>query len=824
MYKFYEKIYPLPNNPPQMNVDGGNNYFNGAIPFNWNYKAFMNRFDWIATSRDRFFVRWSYNKFVEDRNDWTYETARWLHSNALNRIGKSANVDWVHTFTPTMILNVAVAVNRYVDDDLRQEMKKYKPSDVGLPTYMDQKVGDLHSLPILNFSNNYRQVSSGVNIPHPITTQTLKADLSKYWGKHSLAFGWDGRVYYRTGGAPGNASGYFNFNNNLLRKTSAISGTGTLGLEWAAFLMGIPNSMSIDSNDNYLLSTPYSAWYVQDNWRVNRKLMLTLGMRFEWEGNIKERFNRGLRDFDPNATVAIGAASQAAYAAAPLAERPASDFIIKGGFNFLGQGVPRTRGNPTFNYMPRIGVVYNLDSKMVIRGGWGMFYDTLNPGWIQIQQNGFSQGTSTIITTDNGLTWGTGDPRKGVSILADPFPVRPTANNTRFDVPYGNSLGVDFMLGSGTSWLYLDYKPARQHRWRIEIQRQLGSNMVVTVSHTGSRSDHLGVDVNKRALPGKYWATGNTRNDAVANEMQRNVTNPFRIQNFASLQTSNAKLYQLLNTRGFFTSSTIQKQQLLRPFPHMTSLTEGQSPIGFNWYNDLEAQLEKRFSVGWTVNTHVTWSKTIEKNFFHNEFDTELGKRISNNSRPYRWVATAIYELPFGPGKWLLNSGLLSRILGGWQIGAIWQMQAGGVLDWGNLFFKGQDTKDILLPPEQRTKDRWFNTGWDYPTGDSRNTGVTNKLFVTSSAQSPASYHVRVFPVRLDFLRGDTLKQLDANLQKTVTIKEGIRALFRMDLMNAPNHQVMSGPDMSPTSSGFGRINSYGNVVRMIQFQMRILY
>ncbi len=824
MYKFYEKLYPLPNNPPQMNVDGGNNYFNGAIPFNWNYKAFMNRFDWIATTRDRFFVRWSYNKFVEDRNDWTYETARWLHSNALNRIGKSGNVDWVHTFNPRTILNAAVAVNRYVDNDLRTEMLKYKPSDVGLPTYLDQKAADLHALPILNFSNNYRQVSSGVTIPRPITTQTLKADLSKYMGKHSLAIGWDGRVYYRTGGSPGNTSAYFNFNNNLLRKTSATSGTGTLGLEWAAFLMGIPNSMSIDTNDSRLLSTPYSAWYVQDNWRISSKLMLTLGLRLEYEGNIKERFNRGLRDFDPNADVAIAAAAQAAYAASPLAERPASDFIIKGGFHFLGQGVPRTRGEPNFNTMPRAGLVYRLNDRTVIRGGWGMFFDTLNPGWIELQQNGYSQGTSTIITTDNGLTWGTGDPRKGISVLADPFPVRPTANNSRFDVPYGNSLGVDFMLGSGTSWLYLDYQPARQHRWRFEIQRQLGKNMVVTVSHTGSYSDHLGVDVNKRPLPAKYWATGNARNDAVANDMQRNVTNPFYIGNFASLQTSNPKLYQLLNTRSFFTSRTIQKHQLLRPFPHMTSLTEGQSPIGKNWYSDVEAQFEKRFSAGWTLNTHLTITKTMEKNFFNNEFDTEPDQRVSNNSRPYRWVATGIYELPFGKGKPMLSDSFFGRILGGWQIGAIWQIQAGGALDWGNLFFLGKDLRDIVLDPKDRTKDRWFNNGWDYPTGDPRNAGVTNRLFVTSSAQSPASYHARVFPTRLSWVRASRLVQLDANLQKAFAIREGIKALFRADLLNAPNHQVLGGPDMSPTSSGFGKITGYVNTPRMIQFQMRILY
>ncbi|HET8550479.1 MAG TPA: TonB-dependent receptor, partial [Bryobacteraceae bacterium] len=396
IYKFYEKLMPLPNNPPQMDAEGRNNYFNGNIPYDWDYKAFQNRVDYIAREADRFFVRWSYNKFLEDRNDWTYATARFLHSNGLTRINKNAGVDWIHTFSPTTMLNVAMAYNRYVDNGYNTAQLKYKPSDVGLPAYVDAKAGDNHILPRVDFSDNsYHDVSGGYPKLQPISVGTVKADLIKQHGRHSLKMGWDGRMYYRTTGSPGNSSGYFEFRNNLTRRTSNATGVGLLGHEWAAFQLGIPNSMSIDTNDNSYITTPYQALFVQDNFRLTTRLTLNLGARLEYEGSIRERFNRGLRDFDPNAEVAIADAVQRAYAASPQPERPASDFVIRGGVNYLGLNAPRERTNPTWRVMPRVGLAFAYNPKTVFRGGYGIYYDTLNVTHTTIDQSGFSRGTGT---------------------------------------------------------------------------------------------------------------------------------------------------------------------------------------------------------------------------------------------------------------------------------------------------------------------------------------------------------------------------------------------------------------------------------------------
>lgn len=806
MYKFYEKLYPLPNNPPQMDVEGRNNYFNGQIPFNWDYKAFQNRVDYVPDERNRFFGRWSYNKFVEDRNDWTFETARFLHSNALHRINKNAGFDYVRTFSPTTILNVAIAYNRYYDTGLNKEQLKYKPSDVGLPAYMDEKAGDNHTLPHVDFSD-YRDVSGGVPKLNPISVGTVKADLMKYKGKHSLKMGWDGRMYYRTTGSPGETSGAFEFRNGLFRRTSATTGVGNLGIEWAAFMLGIPNSMTVDTNDSSYITTPYQGMFVQDNYRITSKLTLNLGARLEYEGSIRERFNRGLRDFEPNKEVAIGREAQAAYAANPLAERPASDFVVRGGVNFLGLGVPRTRTDPTWRVMPRFGFAYAATPKLVVRGGYGIYYDTLNVSHTTIDQSGYSRGTGTTMTTDQGVTWNHGYFTKNNPPVTDPFPVR--EDGTRFNTPLGNALRENHHLGRGFTFLNPNYEPAKQHRWRLEIQRQLTNDSSFSIAYSGSWVGNLGVEVNLRALPEKYWASGLVRNNAVAQDMTRNVTNPFYIGNFAGLAASNPLLYQQMSTLGFFTSKTIQKQQLLRPFPHMTGLNREQTPIGKNSYNAMQAKFEKRFASGWSFNTHYEWSHTLSKDWMANEFDPEPLWRESDNSRPHRWVTTWIYELPFGKGKPLLNrSGIMNGILGGWQIGGILQLQSGECIDFGNAFYYGNNYRDIALPASQRSKDRWFNT----------------ENFERNSTKTATSYHRRVFPHRMNWLRTQRLVQLDANIQKAFQIYERLRAQFRVDLLNAPNHQVMSGPNTDPTSASFGRITGYVNTPRYIQFQLRLSF
>ena len=121
--------------------------------------------------------------------------------------------------------------------------------------------------------------------------------------------------------------GNFTFNSQYVQKNEdGLTPPGTLGLSYAAFMLGIPSSMSTDNNASYALMNPYYAWYGQDTWRATRNLTVTLGLRVEYEQAPTERYNRAITYFDPTIQLPIAAGAQAAYAANPVPELAASAF------------------------------------------------------------------------------------------------------------------------------------------------------------------------------------------------------------------------------------------------------------------------------------------------------------------------------------------------------------------------------------------------------------------------------------------------------------------------------------------------------------------
>ncbi len=413
MYKFYEALYPHANNVPGVvSAEGRNNYLASATPFNWDYKAFTNRVDLQLTSKQRMFGKWSYSNFApEDRGDWTYETARGLLQNGLVRKNVGLIFDHVYTFNSTTIFNWSIAWNRFIEGSASNEVQTgFPPSSVGLPSYIDQKAGPFIHLPNLDFSDNsYSEFTRGYPGFGRFSVGTLRGELSKYIGTHSLRFGMDLRQNWRASNGPGNSAGNFSSNNSWVRQAQNTTNAQLIGLEWAAFMLGVPSGVSISTNDDLYLWNKFYSGYVQDDWKLSRRLTINLGLRYELEGGFRERFNRGLTGFDPEAQLPISQAAQEAYGRLPasiLALRPASDFIVKGGTPYLGKdGAPETVNNGQPGWMPRVGFAYQLDDKTVLRGGWGMFFDTNNVLNDGLNQTGYNRGTGTIITNDNGLNF-----------------------------------------------------------------------------------------------------------------------------------------------------------------------------------------------------------------------------------------------------------------------------------------------------------------------------------------------------------------------------------------------------------------------------------
>ncbi len=843
LYRFYEKFYPAPNDVPGLATpEGFNNYLAAQMPKDERFNSLLNRADYNFNEKHKIFGRWYWNHRLADEYDWTYETARGLHSNGLTRINKGAGADYVWTISGTTVFNLTVAFQRFNEGAVRPNQIKFKPSDVGLPAYLDDRAGDYHMLPRLDF-DSLEDVGSG----YPVidtrgSTAEARATLMKVAGSHSLKFGWDERRYWRTSAGPGNSSGSFSFRNTYMRRDDADPLASHHGLEWAAFMMGATNGMSMDTNDTAFWSTPWRSFFVQDDWRLTSRLRLNLGLRYEWEQGTTERFNRATAGgFDFNARLPFSDAVEAAYARSPLPELPPARFKAQGGGFYMGQGDARSWTDGTHNFLPRVGLVYQVQSKTVIRAGYGWYYDTLNVNNDTPSRFGFNQGTGTTISTDNGLTFCCGaDFRAGRTPLSDPFPVR--ADGTRFNEPLRDSLGLVAVAGRGfnrdnlgnLTFVPRNYRPAFQQRWRFGIQHQFTNHIVLDVSYNGAFSRIWPSGISQRVdfLPQEYWATGNVRNNAIETELTRNLPNPFHFNNFPALAASNPALYNYLRTVSLFNGSNIRKERLLRDYRHITAfygLRPGEdfdASRGAVDYHDFQIQLEKRFSRGFSTSILYTYASSEAQDWIANEFDSRPSWRINNNTRPHRFVSTGIWELPFGKGRRMITTGPLQHVLGGWQIGWIYQRNSGPVPDWGNRFFYGDLSKIEALFKHDEVHSRnihtWFDPSIAYKGSGPVPDGFQG--FEGRSANQPGSFHVRVFPNRLGALRSDGIRNWDINVNRDFRIREDLKVRFGVDLLNATNHTNFSGPSLDPTSSNFGSITSQRGLSRVIQFNLRVQF
>lgn len=811
MYEHYLALYPLPNDPTGVvDEEGRNNYLASGTPYNWEYNAYSARVDWNLSSRHRSFARWSFNRFDEDRSDWTYETARGLHTNGLVRKNLGATVDHVFLQNSRTIWNVSAAFNRFTEGNARNATQRsFSPASVGLPDYLQQRAAasPCTLLPVLDFSA-YTDMGVTCGGFTDFSIATVRGELTKLWGTHSVRTGVDLRQHFRSNVAGGNTSGTFAFRNNYVRAQDNTTTAGTLGLEWAAFMLGVPNSITIDTNDSYDLRNPYYAGYVQDDWRVSSRLTLNLGLRYEFEAGFTEAGDRGVGNYDFGYEPVIAAAAEAAYRASPLPGQPSIDVI--GGNTYLGAGgAPRSLSEGQHSVMPRFGAVYRIGDRTVVRGGYGWFYDTNNVLNNGINQFGYSRGTSTVITNDNGLTFENADLRSARTIFSDPFPVR--ADGTRFNEPLGNELGSMALAGRGFSFLPHDWRRARQQRWRLGVQRELGRRMSAEVAYMGSYSDDMSITQRLDVLPEQYWADGLVRNDQLNNFLIGTVPNPFHIANFEFLRTQNPTLYNDMASNGFFTSRTIQRQQLLRPYPQHSSggLNNTGAPLGQSRYHHVEMSLRQRLwgGVDYTIAYTRAWDE--RRDFFENQFDALPSWRPSDSSRPHHLMVTTIVELPFGERKpWLSDPGILRALLGGWQVSGIYHLQSGRLINWPNLFYYGGSLEDIKLPNGDRDRSRWFDTAG----------------FERASSRQPTAYHRRVFPTRIEFLRGDYMNQLDLSLMRELALGGAYKLQLRLDAINALNNVQWDQPNTTPTSSNFGVVTQQWNTPRFIQIQGRVTF
>ena len=808
MYNFMAKYLPLPNATipagGQPNLDY--NAF-GEIYYE-HYYQIANRFDYNISSNDRVFVSWNLNTWQNHGCNWECDQVPSSIANfnsyasGDNRHDSGERANWVHIFGPRTLLDVTVGSNRYHDFSPTPGTANYPPSSFGLPSYMDQHVAadgvplDYSVLPTESWSG-WTGFSGGGGAILRFRTLSTKADLSQSLGKHSLKIGFDARGQFYSGVTPGAVAGSFGYTSTYTQASDNTTslGTGNYGGSWASFMMGLPSSISAVTNTSQEYGNPYYAGYIQDSWRISNRLTLNFGLRGEFEFGPTDRFNRLIGPFDPTLSLPITAEAEAAYAKNPLSQLPASQFQVLGGATFPGvSGASRRIWDNSWHAEPRVAAAYQLTPRTVVRAGYGLYFDTLNvqDQYGSMSQLGYSWTTSTTLTNNFGQNWLIGNPAAGISPMTDPFPV--LSNGQRFQTPPGAGLGAMAPVGQGLTYIPYDRPHARQNRWRMDVQRQFGPSMVLNVGYAGSYSDHMPINESISALPAQYWWYFNSIGTATANLLNTNVTNPYNINNFPDLASSNPVLYQKMQGLSFFTATTIHASALLSPFSQMNGLTETVAKEKSKT-EEADITFDRRFFNGFNANIAYTRMWAYNADYFPNPFDTEPAWEPSNSSRPNRLVFSSVYQIPLGKGRRYLTSGPGSWFLGGFQVTVLGQYQPGALLTWPSTAYYYGSSLSAICNSGPHTLGEWFNTA----------NFQTNPSLVATTGQA------RVFPNEIDGdggCRGDSLKVANGSVQRDFRIRERMTLQFRFDVYNLANHSEFGLPNTTPTSSQFGQITS----------------
>ncbi len=767
---YLEQFYPLPNLAGLR--DGQDNFISVTDGEINNFFNTLGRLDFNLSDRHKFFYNFRHNiRTGMGGNRVGRPLGDVTGTNGLSRINWGTMFDDVYTFTPTTVLNTRLNWTRFIEPN-RNFSQGFDMTKLGFPASL-AAASPRAVLPQLDF-DRFQDLGDNGGREFPFDSFQIFVGLTKIQGNHSLKVGTDMRLYRESRFDLGFSSGRYQFRTQWNRGPLDNSPSAPLGQDLAAFLLGLPTGGSFDLNAARTNQAGYYALFLHDDFRIRPSLTLNLGIRYERDLPTTERYNRSVNGFDFTSPNPITAAATAAYARNPIPQIPVGQFRTPGGLQFAAPGNREIYETRSHYFSPRLGFAWNprgWGGGTTIRGGVGIFFFAL--GTTGINQPGFSQSTPLVASLDGFLT--------PAATLSNPFP-------NGIQQPTGASLGLETFLGRGVT--YYNPRPLNPYstRWMLDIQRELTRNLVFEIGYMGNHAVHLDVDRPWNFLPRQYLSTSPTRDQATIDFLSDQVLNPFA---------------GLIPGTGL-DSSRVSRAQLLLPFPHFTGVSAQDLNDGGSFFHMLQVRVERRFAAGYSFLANYQYSKLLEKRSRLNDSDPFLEKRIADEDRPQRFVFSGSYELPFGRGKAFGGSAgpVVSRLIGGWVINAIYTIQPGAPLGWGNLIYYGGDLK-----LEPRRVDGAFDT----------------TRFNTNSREQLGS-NIRAFPTRFANLRQDGVHNIDFSVIKDTTIREKMKLQYRCEFFNGFNHPAFDPPERSATSTNFGKVLRQANLPRRIQMALRVIW
>jgi hypothetical protein len=789
------KYYPLPNQAGD--AQGRNNYISGSARgdefYTMNYRV-----DHNLTDKQRFFVRYSRNDRQEYRGNWIGDLNGIKPiGNYLFRINDALNADHVWTMSSSSLLNVRASWSRFKEPNIRQHQNIFDPASLGFPASTTQYFGSNKYFPNINFDDGqYADIGQNFAGAQNSTIYSFQPTWTLMRGKHSFRTGYDFRTYLNDQSPDVHSAGRYDFGRASLTRQLDNSPNAAIGQDLAALMLGFPNGGTIDRSADRFNQVLYNGVFFQDDWRVTSKLTLNLGLRWEYETGPTERDNRNVRGFDPDAELTITAAAQAAYAASPIPQIPASAFRVRGGLQFASDANPSSVNGDLNNVQPRLGFAYQANEKTVVRGGWAIYAVPSLFDLTGIYQPGFSQGTSLVPSLNTGVTIR--------ATLATPFP-------DGVAEPPGSSLGPNTFLGRGIGRFndQLDYINGQSMRWVLSVQRELPGQWLVEGAYVASRSYDLTTDFALNPVPRQYLSTSSVRDQATIDFLTANVTNPFR---------------GLLPGEGL-NSTTAQRQQLLRPYPQFQNI-DVRRYDGSSHFDSIQGRITRRFRGGYQLDTSYTWSDFKEKATRLNETDPDYEERFQETHLPHRLVVNGIWELPFGRARRFGrdSNAVVNALAGDWNISFIWNWQSGRPnMAMGNVYYNGDITQLTTKYTNDPTQPVFDTSGFYFHDAAVQTNGVDDPAKQRADQRIRLANNVRTLPSRWDGLRGPRFFNWDISFVKGVDLGR-VRAEIHFELYNAFNNVFYNNPNLDPTNSEFGKVSSQNNVPRNIQIGMKMVF
>ena len=818
---------PLPNRPGLIN----NYAFSDNVIFNRDIVS--GRIDHTVSDKQNFFGRFSYEKRYNAPPNFLGTIAAPI--TVQRDTFFNATINHVYSLSSNLINNFRYGYTRAHAKQASNSLG-FDPTSLGLAANVRDAASQL-IFPTFTIGSTVGAgeigagVIGGAGNDQPRDTHMVGDSMTYVTGSHTFRFGAEYRLYRFYPFQFNTPTGSFSFTRAATAgpvPSAAVTPVEAAGSSFASFLLGIPSGISREVQQPITIYHHYGAGYVQDDWKIFRKLTLNLGLRYDFETGTASPQNL-ITNFDFDAASPIRGNVQNRLSAITL--DPAVAALNPGIRNLSGLlSFPQGSQNNTNKnrFAPRVGFAYSLNSKMTIRGGFGMFF-------LPISLEGASAlGTSfTDSVTQTSFATGAGQVSSATVFLSNPF-----AGGVR--AATGSTLGG--LTGLGTD-LSAAVEPNRANAYNMQynlvFQRELAKNLVLDIAYVGSRGRNLpsrSVNLNQLAP--------DVLNYARANYNQPNSCGTAVCANVAAFLTQQVAnpFAGSIPSVAAFNGATIARAQLLRRFPQYISVTNFSPNIGRSDYNALQINLQKRFSNGFSLLTNYVRSKLLDTGGVGNgarstdptnaddvfNYDEEYS--YSTLDVPNRFTLSGTYELPIGKGKLIGKnwSRLKNALFGGFQVSGTGVYQTGAPLTI--TYSTGFPTAGLAAVGNLQIRPN--RVAGVNPSAGNFADRVRQGLPVFDpaafSAPDVVNFQFGTAARTYNDIRRDSYKNVDLSIIKNISFDEVRKIQLRAEFLNAFNTVVFGTPVTTFGNASFGSYANQdvalGNRPRIIQLVGRFTF